>query len=374
METIPFSKSSINYEKVIRNIIDVLESRQLSGNGNFTKKCQSLLETMTGCEKVLLTSSATTALEMSAILADVHEGDEIIMPSFTFTSTANAFVLRGAVPVFVDVKESDLNIDENKIEQAITEKTRAIVPVHYGGTACEMYKINEIADRYNLIVIEDAAQCILSFYDYKHLGTFGNLGVLSFHGTKNIASGEGGALLINDMSVAERAEIIWEKGTNRIEFEKGKINKYTWIDIGSSFMPNEITAALLLGQLMDAERITARRKLLWDRYFWELEQSDKIELSNVEPSHNAHIFWILTFSKIDRNFILKELEAKGIKATTHYVPLHLSPFGKKFIKNDTTLPVTESISDRLIRLPLYDDMTDKEQDRVIAALWEIFYV
>lgn len=358
---IPFTKPSINYIESIRNIVEVLHSHQLAGNGKFTNECNQLLQVITGSNKVLITNSATTALEMSAILANIKDGDEIIMPSFTFVSTANAFVLRGAIPVFVDIREDNLNIDETKIEDSITDRTKAIVPVHYAGVACEMDKIRSIANKYNLFVIEDAAQCINSYYGDKHLGSIGDLGVLSFHGTKNLAIGEGGALLINNPNLVERAQIIWEKGTNRIDFNKKKVDKYSWIDIGSSYIPSEMIAAFLLAQLNNVGDVIERRKLLWSKYYCELreyEQKGLIQLPSekyyYENHHNGHIFWLLTFDKEFRNYLIQHLKEEGIEATSHYTPLHTSPFGRKYYKHP--LPITEDISERLIRLPLYNEM------------------
>ena len=295
---IPFNKPFVTGTE-LRSIEEALSSLHLSGDGTFTKKCHQWLEKTTGTKKALLTHSCTAALEMAAILADIQPGDEVIMPSYTFVSTANAFVLRGGIPVFVDIRPDTLNIDENLIEAAITNKTKAIVPVHYAGVACEMDTIMRIAEKHNLLVIEDAAQGVMGFYKGKALGTIGHLGAYSFHETKNIISGEGGALLINDPRFIERAEIIREKGTNRSQFFRGEIDKYTWVDIGSSFLPSEIIAAFLWSQLESSQNITNQRLETWEQYhkgFKELEVSKKIRRPIIpgDCSHNAHMYYILT--------------------------------------------------------------------------------
>jgi dTDP-4-amino-4,6-dideoxygalactose transaminase len=369
---IPFTKPSINYIESVKNIIEVLYSYDLSGSGEFTKECNKVLEAITGSEKVLITHSGTDALEMCALLSSVGLDDEVIMPSFTFVSTANAFVLKGARPVFVDVREDTLNIDETKIEEVITNKTRAIVPVHYAGISCEMDKIQTIANKHNLLVIEDAAQCIHSYHNNSHLGAIGDLGILSFHGTKNLAIGEGGALLVNNQKFIERSEVIWEKGTNRGDFSKKRVDKYSWVDLGSSYTPNEITAALLLAQLQTASKTIDRRKLLWSKYYSELRKYEDRGVIQLLPEkyyyenhHNAHIFWFLIFDKVYRNYTIQKLKESGIEATSHFVPLHTSPFGKRYYRH---LPVTEDISERLIRLPLYNDMELEDIDYVLTKL------
>jgi dTDP-4-amino-4,6-dideoxygalactose transaminase len=348
------------------------QAARLSGDGQFTKRCHAWLEQNTGAAGVLLTHSCTAALEMAAILSDVGAGDEVIMPSFTFVSTANAFVLRGAVPVFVDIRPDTLNMDESLVERAITARTRAIVPVHYAGVACEMDGIQEIAERHGLMVIEDAAQGIMAKYRGKALGAIGELGALSFHETKNVISGEGGALLLRDREMLERAEIIREKGTNRSRFFRGQVDKYTWVDLGSSFLPSEITAAFLLAQLEHAEEITHSRLRLW-RYYFEafagLEQdgwvSRPVVPANAEP--NAHIFYLLLQTDALRDFVLHRLAHEGIGAIFHYIPLHSSPAGQRYARSAGALPVTESASARLIRLPLWVGMDDRIE-RVCQAV------
>lgn len=344
-------------------ISEAHNNKWLSGNGPFTKKCQIWLETQTECGKALLTPSCTAALEMAAILADIQPGDEVIMPSFTFVSTANAFVLRGAVPVFVDIRPDTLNIDESKIEAAITDKTRAIVPVHYAGVACEMETIMAIAARHKLIVIEDAAQAIFSTYKGRPLGSIGDLAALSFHETKNIICGEGGALLINDQKLTERAEIIWEKGTNRGQFFRGEVDKYTWVDIGSSFLPGEVTAAFLWAQMEEAKTITERRLAIWNTYhegFAALECSGKVRrpVIPVEAAHNAHMYYLLLPDLKSRTLFMEKMNVMGIGVVFHYVPLHSSPAGRKYGRISGQLTETERASDCLVRLPLWLGMEE----------------
>ncbi len=349
----------------------------LSGDGYFTQKCQSWLEQEVGCVKALLTHSCTAALEMSAMLIDTAEGDEIIMPSFTFVSTATAFALRGGVPVFVDIKPDTLNLDETKVEAAITSKTKAIVPVHYAGVGCEMKALMEIAQRHNLYLIEDAAQAIMSKYDNRSLGGIGHLGTLSFHQTKNVICGEGGALLINDSRLVKRAEIIREKGTNRNQFFRGQVDKYTWVDIGSSYLPGEINAAFLWAQLKEAERIIEKRRIVWNLYheaFIELEEKGIIRRPFIPPDckHNGHIYYILVEDLEMRQKILNKLKACGINAIFHYVPLHSSPAGKKYGRAHGNLINTDTLSDRLIRLPLWVDMTSGHIMQVVDAVYCAF--
>jgi dTDP-4-amino-4,6-dideoxygalactose transaminase len=309
---------------------------------------------------------------MAAILVDIKPGDEVIMPSYTFVTTANAFVLRGAVPVFVDIREDTLNIDESKIEQAITDKTVAIVAVHYAGVGCEMYRIMEIANRHNLLVIEDAAQGILATYRGKPLGTFGHMGTFSFHETKNITSGEGGALLINNERFVERAEIIREKGTNRSQFFRGQVDKYTWVDIGSSFLPGELTAAFLFAQLEEAHEITRHRLEIWNRYHISFAIPEaRGELRRpIVPSHcqhNAHMYYLLLQDVEHRDTFIEKMRQNDIDTVFHYVPLHSSPAGEKYGRTSGDMAVTDSVSSRLVRLPLWIDMTEDEIDRVIQA-------
>lgn len=350
----------------------------LSGDGMFTRKCQAWLETRTGAHKALLTHSCTAALEMAAILADIQPGDEVIMPSYTFVSTANAFVLRGGVPVFVDIRRDTLNIDETKIEAAITRHTRAIVPVHYAGVACEMDAIMDIAQRHNLWVIEDAAQGIMSTYRGKQLGSIGHLGAYSFHETKNIISGEGGALLINDEGFAARSEIIWEKGTNRSQFFRGQADKYTWVDIGSSYLPGEVIAAFLWAQMEDAESITQRRLDIWIEYhkaFESLERVGRIRRPFLpeECSQNAHMYYLLLRDLDDRTKFIEAMKQQEVGCVFHYVPLHSAPQGRLSSRSSGNLPVTTSIADRLVRLPLWVGL-DRELIGLQKKILEYFQV
>ena len=343
----------------------------LAGDGPFTKVCHDWLERKTGAKKALLTHSCTAALEMAAILADIRPGDEVIMPSFTFVSTANAFVLRGAVPVFVDIRPDTLNIDEGVIERAITPRTRAIVPVHYAGVGCEMDAIMDIAARHQLLVIEDAAQGIMSSYKGRTLGSIGNLGTLSFHETKNVISGEGGAILINDGRLVERAEIVREKGTNRSKFFRGQVDKYTWCDIGSSFLPGELIAAFLSAQLEEAEEITRRRQAVWDRYheaFAQLEREGRVKRPVIPADcrHNAHMYYLLLPTLPARAAFIEAMKSEGISTVFHYVPLHSSPAGLRFGRACGDLAITADVADRLVRLPLWVGL-DQFQDRVIEA-------
>jgi dTDP-4-amino-4,6-dideoxygalactose transaminase len=343
----------------------------LSGDGRFTRQCHEWLQANTGCRKALLTHSCTAALEMCALLLDLQPGDEVIMPSFTFVSTANAVVLRGAVPVFVDVRQDTFNIDESLIEAAITPRTKAICVVHYAGVGCEMDTIMAIAARHGLAVFEDAAQGIFSTYRGKPLGTFGALGALSFHETKNVISGEGGALLINDPALVERAEVIREKGTNRSQFFRGQVDKYTWVDIGSSYLPGEIIAAFLAAQCEEAEAITSRRLALWDRYHaWAapLEEQGLLRRPVIPPEcvHNAHMYYLLLPSLEARSRFIDVLKQHEIGAVFHYVPLHSSPAGKRLGRTHGSMSVTDDTSDRLVRLPLWVGL-DPYLDEVFEA-------
>jgi dTDP-4-amino-4,6-dideoxygalactose transaminase len=352
---------------------EAMESRSLSGNGKFTARCQELLERQLEARRVLLTTSATAALEMATILANLSPGDEVIMPSFTFCSTANAVVLRGAVPVFVDIRPDTLNIDENAIEAAITPRTRAICVVHYAGVGAQMDAIMEIAERHGLIVIEDAAQAYHATFRGKPLGTFGAAGAISFHETKNLISGEGGALVVNDPAWAERAEIIWEKGTNRAAFARGEVARYTWVDVGSSFLPSELTAAFLLAQLEGGDDLTERRLAAWRRYdaaLVPLEAAGVVSRPRVpqECSHNGHIYYVLARDAAVRDAALVRLREENVMAVMHYVPLHSAPAGQRFGRTPGPLPITDDLSSRLIRLPLHASITPQEQTRVVAAL------
>lgn len=371
MRAIPFNQPYLT-GKEISYILEA-STHKLSGDGPFTKRCQQWLESQTECLKALLTHSCTAALEMSALLLNLQPGDEVIMPSYTFVSTANAFVLRGCIPVFVDIREDTLNLNEQLIEAAITAKTRAIVAVHYAGVACDMNAILKIANNYGLAVIEDAAQAIMSSYCEKPLGSIGHLGAYSFHETKNIISGEGGALLINDQSLVSRAEIIWEKGTNRKQFLKGEVDKYTWQEPGSSFLPGELTAAFLYAQLEEAERIIQKRISHWNYYHHllePLEMQEKLRRPIIpkEVQHNAHMYYVLLNPKVNRQHILTELGNDGIQATSHYVPLHSSPAGQRFGRSQKSLPITDHYSKQLLRLPLWVALSQDQQDKVVSLL------
>ncbi|RIK31460.1 MAG: dTDP-4-amino-4,6-dideoxygalactose transaminase [Anaerolineae bacterium] len=371
---IPFNKPT-NVGNELEYIQQAIQSSHLAGDGSFTKKSHAILEQAMNVPKVLLTTSCTHALEMSALLLDLKDGDEVIVPSFTFVSTVNAFALRGAKAVFADVRPDTLNLDESKLEALITPRTRAIVVVHYAGVGCEMDAIMEIANRYNIPVIEDNAHGLFGKYKGKDLGTFGVMATQSFHETKNLTSGEGGALLINDEKYFEDAEILREKGTNRSRFFRGQVDKYTWVNLGSSYLPSEILAAHLLAQLEKREEIQSARKKIWETYYKEL--SDWAEENHVQmpfvPAHceqTYHMFYMLFPSLEARTAAIAHLKARGIQAVFHYLPLHLSPMGEKFGGKVGDCPVTERVSDQLLRLPFYTNMTDEEQRTVIAALKE----
>lgn len=345
----------------------------LAGDGPFTKRCHGWLEQRTGAAKALLTHSCTAALEMAALLLDIQPGDEIIMPSYTFVSTANAFVLRGGVPVFVDIREDTLNLDERLIEAAITPRTRAIMPVHYAGVACEMDTIMDIARRHGLKVVEDAAQGIMAGYKGRALGAIGDLGAYSFHETKNVISGEGGALLVNDSALAARAEIIREKGTDRSRFFRGEVDKYTWQEAGSSFLPGELIAAFLWAQLEEAERITERRLASWWHYHDLLQPLEAAGLLRrpMVPStcqHNAQIYFVLLAPGIQRQTVLEELKRQEVSALFHYVPLHSSPGGRRHGRAHGELAITERQAEQLVRLPLWVGLSKAQQDHVVQAL------
>lgn len=367
---LPFNKPYLT-GKELGYIEQCLGNRHLSGDGTFTKKCQGLLETLVGCKKALLTHSGTAALEMAAILLDIEPGDEIILPSYTFVSTASAFVLRGGVPVFVDIRSDTLNIDETKIENAITNKTKAIVVVHYAGVSCEMDSIMSLAKKYNLFVVEDAAQGICSTYKGRSLGSIGHLGCLSFHETKNVISGEGGALLINDDRFVERAEIVREKGTNRKKFFRGQVDKYTWVDLGSSFLPGEIIAAFLCGQLEESMAITEKRLGIWNEYhnaFRKFEEDRVLQRPFVpgECQHNAHMYYILLQDERKRDGFISYLKNAGIHCVFHYVPLHSSVAGQKFGRVSGSMVNTDNLSSRLVRMPLWID--DSEANSLVRRV------
>jgi dTDP-4-amino-4,6-dideoxygalactose transaminase len=352
-----------------------LQSSHISGDGQFTKKAHALLEEAIGVPKVLLTTSCTHALEMSALLLDLKEGDEVIVPSFTFVSTINAFVLRNVTPVFADVRPDTLNIDESKLEALITPKTRAIVVVHYAGVGCEMDAIMDVANRHNIPVVEDNAHGLFGKYKGKQLGTFGVMATQSFHETKNFTSGEGGALLINDPKYIEDAEILREKGTNRSRFFRGQVDKYTWVNVGSSYLPSDMLAAFLLAQLEQREQIQSRRKQIWETYYkglsaWAEENHVSMPFVPAHCEQTYHMFYMLFPSLEKRQAAIAHLKERGIQAVFHYLPLHLSPMGEKYGGKAGDCPVTEQVSDQLLRLPFYTNLTDEDQMRVIEALKE----
>lgn len=370
--TIPFNRPYMT-GKELWNIAQAHARGHLAGDGDFTKLCSQWLEKRFGSARALLTHSCTAGLEMAALLAEVGEGDEVIMPSYTFVSTANAFVLRGAVPVFVDVREDTLNLDERLVADAITPRTRAIVPVHYAGVGCEMDTIQEIARRHELLVIEDAAQAVLSSYRGRPLGAIGDLAAVSFHETKNIISGEGGALLINNPKFIERAEIIREKGTNRSQFFRGQVDKYTWIDVGSSFLPGEIIAAFLWAQMDEVEAITRRRLAMWATYhqwFVDAERAGKLRRPIVPGhcTHNAHMYYVLLPDLERRTVVIERLKAAGVHSVFHYVPLHSSPAGRRYGRAHGGLKVTDDVADRLLRLPLWVGMEEQQTEVIQAVL------
>jgi dTDP-4-amino-4,6-dideoxygalactose transaminase len=357
---IPFNRVDIQGNE-LEYIQQAISNAHISGDGTFTHKCNSHLESGLGVKKSLLTTSCTHALEMSAILLDIKPVDEVIIPSFTFVSTANAFVLRGAKPVFIDIRPDTLNMDENQLEELITEKTKAIIPVHYAGVGCEMDKIMNIANKYDIPVIEDNAHGLFGKYKERYLGTFGTFATQSFHETKNFSCGEGGALLINDENYIERAEYIREKGTDRSKFFRGKIDKYSWVDIGSSYRPSDMLAAFLYAQLEKRELIQAKRKKIWENYYKNLENwshENGIRLP-VVPEHceqSYHMFYLIMPTPEKRTAFIQHLQKRWINAVFHYLPLHLSKMGEKFGGAKGDCPVTEDISDRLVRLPFYNDL------------------
>ena len=356
-------------EKAMDYIRECVENQKICGDGAYTKKCNEWIEKRTGTTKCLLTTSCTHATELAALLADIQPGDEVIMPAYTFVSTADAFVLRGATPVFVDIRPDTMNIDEKLIEAAITEKTKAIVPMHYAGVACEMDTIMDIAKRHNLTVIEDAAQGILSTYKGKALGTFGEFGCFSFHETKNYSMGEGGALLIRDEKDVEEAEIIREKGTNRSKFYRGQIDKYTWVNYGSSYLPSDMNAAYLYAQLEIADEINDARLACWNRYYKNLQplaESGKIELPVIPEGcvHNAHMFYVKTRDIEERTAFIAYLKENGVMSVFHYIPLHTAPAGKKFGRFHGEDKYTTRESERLARLPMYYGLKEEQVDDI----------
>jgi dTDP-4-amino-4,6-dideoxygalactose transaminase len=369
---VPFNKPSVEGRE-IELVREAISALHISGDGLFTKKANAMLESIVGAPKVLLTTSCTHALEMAAILLDIRPGDEVIVPSFTFVSGVNAFVLRGAVPVFADIRPDTLNIDESAIERLITPRTRAIAPVHYAGVACDMDVIMEIANRHRIDVVEDNAHGLFGSYHGKPLGTFGRLATLSFHETKNINCGEGGALVINDPALIERAEIIREKGTNRSRFFRGQVDKYTWVDIGSSYLPSDMLAAYLVGQIEKAEVIQSKRRRVWETYDRELTgwaSREGIQTPAVPEGCQQpfHMYYIVFGSMEERTSMIAHLAERNIFAVFHYLPLNTSEMGMRFGGRAGQCPVAESVSDRLLRLPFYNNLTDADQSRVIDAI------
>lgn len=368
---IPFNRPEV-VGKEVEYMKEVLLSGHMSGDGAFTRACHTLLEEALGTSKALLTTSCTHALEMCALLLDLKPGDEVIIPSFTFVSTVNAFVLRGARPRFVDIRPDTLNLDETQLDRAITAATRAIVVVHYAGVGCRMDAIMEIADRHNIAVIEDNAHGLFGKYQGRFLGTFGKFATQSFHETKNFSCGEGGALLINDPDFVERAEVIREKGTNRSRFFRGQVDKYTWVDIGSSYLPSDLLAAFLLAQLEKHEEIQARRKSIWEKYEsglsgWALSNRVRLPVVPTDCEQSYHMFYLLMPSLEIRQALIAHLKSHGILSVFHYLPLHLSEMGREFGGEAGDCPVTEDVSDRLLRLPFFNTLSPDDQQRVIEA-------
>jgi len=371
--SIPFNKPYMT-GKELWYISQAHVNGHLAGDGEFTRRCHAWLEERIGCSQALLTHSCTAALEMTAILADLKPGDEVIMPSYTFVSTANAFVLRGVVPVFVDIRQDTLNIDEGRIEEAITDKTRAIVVMHYAGVACEMDSIMRIARRHGLLVIEDDAQGMGSSYKGRPLGGIGHMATVSFHETKNIISGEGGALLVNEPRYNDRAEMIREKGTNRGQFFRGQVDKYTWVEIGSSYLPSDLVAAFLWAQMEEADTIMRRRLDIWNTYHQglaALEERGKVRRPVIPPEcqHNAHMYYLLLPDLEQRTAFIESMKARGINPVFHYVPLHDSPMGKIYGRTSGDLSATSDLSERLVRLPLWLGI-ESELERIIEQTVE----
>jgi dTDP-4-amino-4,6-dideoxygalactose transaminase len=373
MMKVPFNRPCLT-GKEFDYIAEAVGAGQLAGNGTFTRRCHAWLEGQLGAHRAYLTHSCTAALEMSALLIGIEPGDEIIMPSYTFVSTANAFVLRGGVPVFVDVRADTLNLDERLVERAITTRTKAIVAVHYAGVGCEMDVLLDIAQRHGLLLIEDAAQGLMSHYHGRPLGAIGHLGAISFHETKNVISGEGGALIVNDARFAERAEVLWEKGTDRSRFFRGEVDKYRWIDVGSSFLPGELTAAFLYAQLEQAAAITAARRRLWTCYVAAVRSAGLNEVSTpIVPAHcehNGHMFYVMLPRGLDRARVLAALNHEGVNAVSHYVPLHSAPAGQRFGRTASAMTVTDDCSERVVRLPLWPGMSATTPAEVIERLAE----
>jgi len=369
---IPFNRPSL-ISNELNYISDALRAGHASGDGDYTKKCQALLEQALGVPKALLTTSCTHALEMAALLLDIQPGDEVIVPSFTFVSTVNAFVLRGAHPVFIDIRVDTLNMDEALVEGLITRRTKAIVPVHYAGVGCEMDAIVDIGKRFGVAIVEDNAHGLFGKYKGRHLGTFGCLATQSFHETKNFTCGEGGALLINAPEYIERAEIIREKGTDRSRFFRGQVDKYTWVDIGSSYLLSDILAAFLYAQLEARDQIQNRRRQIWEYYYdhlqgWAEQRGARLPIVPAHCEQTYHMFYLLLPSLEERQALIAYLKAQGMLAVFHYLPLHLSEMGARFGGKPGDCPVTENTSDRLLRLPFYNSLTEDDQARVVEAI------
>ena len=372
--SIPFNRPSFSGNEQAY-IAQAIAHGHISGDGLFTKRCQELLEKEMEVAKILLTTSCSHALEMAALLLGIRSGDEVIVPSFTFVSTANAFVLHGAQPVFVDIRPDTLNMDETRLEPLISSRTKAVVPVHYAGVGCEMETILEIANRHQVPVVEDNAHGLFGKYRGRHLGTFGCLAAQSFHETKNITCGEGGALLINDPQYIDRAEIIREKGTDRSRFFRGEVDKYTWVDVGSSYLPSDILAAFLFAQLESKERIQSRRQRIWEYYYehlqdWAREHDVRLPFVPRHCEQPYHMFYLIMPSLGQRQALIAHLRARGILSVFHYMPLHLSSMGRRFGAKQGDCPVTEQLSDRLVRLPFYNDLSEADQAFVVRAITE----
>ena len=372
--SIPFNRPSFEGKEQVY-IAQAIANGHISGDGPFTKQCQAFLEQALGAPRVLLTTSGTHALEMAALLLDIRPGDEVIVPSFTFVSTVNAFVLRGARPVFADVRPDTLNLDETRIEPLITQRTKAIVPVHYAGVGCELRAIGKIAARHGLTVVEDNAHGLFGKYRGRYLGTFGALAALSFHETKNFYCGEGGALIVNDPALVDRADVIREKGTNRARFLEGRVDKYTWVDIGSSWLPSDLLAAFLYAQLEAKERILEKRRRVWERYHegfsgWAAERNIRLPVIPKGCLQSYHMYYLIVPSSRGRTALIRHLKSLGILGVFHYLPLHLSEMGKRYGGKPGDCPVTEHVSERLIRLPFYNNLDGESQERVIRAIRE----
>ncbi|MHB0912214.1 MAG: dTDP-4-amino-4,6-dideoxygalactose transaminase [Armatimonadota bacterium] len=373
-DSIPFNRACFEGKELVY-IAQAISNGHISGDGPFSKKCEEFLKEALNVPRVLLTTSCTHALEMSALLLDLQPGDEVILPSFTFVTTVSAFVLRGIKPVFIDIREDTLNVDEAKLEELITPKTKAIVVVHYAGVACEMDAIMEIANRHGIPVVEDNAHGLFGKYKGKYLGTIGCLATQSFHETKNFTCGEGGALIVNDLDLAERAEIIREKGTNRSRFFRGQVDKYSWVDLGSSYIPSDILAAFLYAQFEAKVSIQSRRKRVWNRYYsglkdWTAKNGVRLPIVPAHCAQSYHMFYMLMPDLQARDAFISYLRSKDMGSVFHYLPLNLSEMGLRLGGNEYPCPITESVSDRLVRLPFYNELSEQDQSRVIQAITE----